>query len=532
MEEQILDQRYRKKIIDEIKGNENVQRKIKSYKKHNMQQDNFYQYVKEHLEAKLDPETVCEMDIFASVNLQKRISTAQGAIYRKEPTRKVFNTSGDDVEEFEEVFDDIDLNTKLRRANVDYKYQDQCKVQYYVDEQKIKARVLLPYQYDVVPHQNNPEKELFTIISNFDNTHRDRIREEKNSNGFSQGDTYRDSINQEIADYDDQSLREERFYWWSKSYNVVTNGKGEVLDKVTEEVLEEIEDRDVLSPYRDYGCVPFVEVSGPKNFEYWCRSGDVLFDTTVLYNVTLTSEKEVVDLQGHSQAYYKGDVENMPKHFRVGPSKILFIPINPNQPVDAEFGFANPGSDLAGIREFRESFLRAFLTSIGLDVSIVSGDSSVQGASSGVEKMLQMIEKFEASQDDISLFKNVERQSFKVICAIIKTYAGARDENGDLFLSDKYQISITDDLDFMVEFNKPEMTMTYDERIDVATKEIEAGLSSRVHAVMELKDMTKEQAIEYIKEVDEFEGLNGTQDIQEQDRTAFQSSEAFGLRPE
>lgn len=531
MEEQILDQSYRKKIIAEIKSNENVQRKIKSYKKHNMQQDNFYQYVKEHLETKLDPQTVCEMDIFASVNLQKRISTAQGAIYRCEPTRKFFNELGDEIEGLDDIYSDIDIDTKFRRANVDYKYQEQCKIQYYVEDQKINARILLPYQYDVVPYPNNPEKELFTIISNFDNTDRDRIRrEDDNNNGFSQGDTYRDGVNQTIADYDDQELEKERYYWWSKTYNIVTNGRGEILDKLTEELLEgEVEDKDVLSPLVEYNITPFVEVSGPKNFEYWCRSGDVLFDTTIMYNVILTSEKEVVDLQGHSQAYYKGDVENMPKHIRVGPSKIVFLPINPNQPVDAEFGFANPGSDLQGIKEFRESFLRAFLTSIGLDVSVVSGDSSVQTASSGVEKMLQMIEKFEASQDDISLFRHVEDNSLKVICALTKAYQGQRVDNIPL-LSDKYQIPLPEEVELSVEFNKPEMKLTYDEKIETATKEIEAGLSSRVHAVMDLKGLTKEQAIEYIKEVDEFEGLlNGQEDIQEQDRAAFQPEIDPGL---
>ena len=56
MEQKLLDISYRKKVIEEIKGDENQQRKINSYKKMNVQNDNFYQYVKEYLESKLDAE--------------------------------------------------------------------------------------------------------------------------------------------------------------------------------------------------------------------------------------------------------------------------------------------------------------------------------------------------------------------------------------------------------------------------------------------------------------------------------------------
>lgn len=508
MEEQLLDQSYRKKIIAEIKADENVQRKVKSYKKHNMQQDNFYQYVKEHLECKLDPETVRELDIFHSINLQKRVSTAQGAIYRRPPKRAVF-ANDKHLEFMNDVYEDIDINTKMRQANVSYKYQDQCRIQYYVEDQKIKARVLLPYQYDIISDPSNPEKAMATVISNFDNTSRDRIRQEYKNNGFSQGETYRDSVNQDIADYDDQSLAKERFYFWSDSYNFITNGRGEIVSKVTDEVIEgEIEEVEVLSPLHEYQIQPFVEVSGPKNFEYWCRTGDVLFDTTVMYNVILTYEKHVVDMQGHAQAYYKGDEENMPQSLRVGVDKLLFIPVNADRPVNAEFGFANPGSDLAGIKEFRESFLKSFLSSIGLDTSVISGDSSVQNATSGVEKMLQMIEKFETSQDDLSLFKHVEMESLDVIAAYMKAYAG-QTIDGVPLLSNVYQERLPeiDELKLRLEYSKPEMVLTHAERIDIAVKEIEAGLNSRVHAIMELKGLSKEEAVQFIEEVDEFEGV-------------------------
>src|SRR6056297_842025 len=106
MEEKLLELSYRKKLIDEIKGDENTQRKVSSYKKQNMQNDNFYQYVKESLEGKLDPETVAELHIFSNVNLQKRISKSESSIYKKEPLRDIY-VSNKENEDMLNVYEEL-----------------------------------------------------------------------------------------------------------------------------------------------------------------------------------------------------------------------------------------------------------------------------------------------------------------------------------------------------------------------------------------------------------------------------------------
>ena len=511
MESELLDIDYRKSIIAEIKGEENVQRKILSYKKQNMQNDDFYQYVNDHLKSKLDAETVAEMDVFANVNLQRRVSKSESSVYKNEPTREFFNGSSE-VKDLPEIYEQMNVNTTLKRANEAFKYEDQCTIQVYPEDQELKTRVLLPHHFDVIPEPMNPEKAMAYVISNFDNTTRDEVGRDGNGNtGASQGNARRDNVNQKISDFDDQNLKNERYYWWSKSYNFVTNGKGEVLDKISHEPIVEYTEIDpnFASPLREYQCLPFVDVATPKDFEYWCRSGNNLFDATVMYNVILTSEFQTVKMQGHAQAYYKGSAAHMPENMRVGINHVVFLPVDPNNPVDSEFGFANPGSDLSGIKEFRESFLAAFLSSRGLDTSIISGDSSVQTASSGIEKMLQMVDKFEASQDDFSLFKGVEQNLLKVISAWINSVKSER-INGELILGESYQISLPSprEISLNIEFAKPEMIKTDSEILDVLQKEIDMEISSRVHALMEYKGMTLEEAKKRIKEVDELEGFN------------------------
>ncbi len=484
MKQDLLNKEYRKKLINEIKGDENIQRKIVSYKKQNMQNDNFYQYVVEYLESKLDSETVKEMHVFSDVNLQKRISKSEAGVYRTEPQR-AFYSGENQIDELNDIYDKMNVNTCMRRANEAYKYQDQCAIQIYPEDGNLISRVLLPHHYDVIPMENNPEKPFAYIISNFDNTSRDKVRKRNDRTGYSQGDKYRDQLNQDIADVDDQNAKHERYYVTSREHNFVMNGKGDILEKDTQEILpDEIDENDenVKSALFDEKCLPFIDVSCEKDFEFWVRSGDVLYDATVRYNTILTSEFQTVEMQGHAQPYYKGDAEHMPENVRIGVDKMIFIPVNPVNEVQSEFGFANPGSDLSGIREFRESFLMSFLSSRGLDSSIISGTPTTDKASSGIEKMLQMIEKFEASQEDFSLFRNVENEFNDIVVCWINALRGER-INGELALDELYQINLPGykDVSVNIEYAKPGLIKTEMEKLEVLEKEIELGISCQGH---------------------------------------------------
>ena len=514
MEEKILDMDYRKEIIAEIKGNENVQRKIVSYKKWRMQQDDFYHYVKEHLESKLDADTVSEMTIYADINLQRRISKNEASIYKYAPDRKFEN------DDFAKIYKQMEVNKMLRRSNETYKYQGQCALQLVPTNGELIPRVLLPHHYDVINFPNDPEKAWCYVLSSFDNTTRDKVRREPDRVGHSQGETYRNLNNENIADADDAKLKYERYVFWTKSYNLVCNGHGELIDKVSGEETEEMEGN-IESPLADEQVLPFIDIANQKDFEFWVRGSSALYDGTIKYNVILTNEHFTVELQGKAVAFYKGSAEHMPENMRVGVNKVIFIPVDPNNPVDSQFGFVNPGSDLSAIKEFRESYLAAFLSSRGLDISVVSGRGDIQKASSGIEKLLQMIEKFEASLEDFSLFQKVEEQLYRITHAWLKQGTATSRQSGDPLLNENYRISLGDykQDQFSIEFHEPQAIQTKMDELNELEKEIDLGISSRVHYLME-KGMSKEQAIERIKEVEEFEfGTKENQSDRQEDRT-------------
>lgn len=514
----------RKHLIQEIKNEENVQRKIVSYKKYRMQSDDFYEYVYEYLESMYGHDVVKEMAVFHEVNLQKRISKEEASIYTHPAKREIEN------EVMQNVYKDLYADEKLRMTNEAYKYLDQCTIKVVPKNGCFKLQLLLPHQFDVIPDKEDPTKPLAYIISNFDNTTRDRVRRSNDRTGYSQGDTYRDLINQNIADPDDPKLKNERYYVWTKDFNFVMNGKGDLLYKNTEKIIENQSDIEVnvMSPLADYQIMPFIDIAPSRDFEYWVRSGNLLYDGTIKYNCILSTEFATVELQSFSQSYFRAEQSVIPEKLIVGKNRCIKIPVTPGSTVTPEFGFATPSADLTGSRQFRESFLAAFLSSRGLDISVVNGRGDVQKASSGIEKLLQMIEKFEASLDDFSTFKRVEHELYKLLFFYTKALQNVTNSEGFLILKDEYQGTLGDfnPDDFYVEFHRPQAIKTKMQELDEFEKELDLGLNSKVYYVMEKYDINEDEAIEYIQKINDHQRLetNGisqqTPSIEKQDSSS------------
>jgi len=214
----------------------------------------------------------------------------------------------------------------------------------------------------------------------------------------------------------------------------------------------------------------------------------------------MSDTNQIVMMQGYSQSYLIAKDDLIPDNIQLGPNFILKLPFDQADEQKPEFGFANPGSDIAGAINYMETYLSSFLTSRGLDPSIVSGKGQIQKASSGVQKYLEMIDHFDASRTDYSTYNHAEKQIYKVIKA---WHDGAI---GTDLLDKKYQSSvIADDSEVMINFSGPEMLQTEKEKVELWNTKVEAGFTSRLKAIMALEGLEEKEAAEYLKEVDESE---------------------------
>lgn len=474
---------YRKSILKEIGSEENKQRKAKSLRDFEVFQGRMHEYVIDYLSGQFAKSTVREMPIISSINLCKRIVNKESSIYVGEPERTFTNLNDEQLKNVQDIYKDISFNSKMLKANKIYKLQNQSLMMIVPVGDEIKVRVLYAHQYDVIPSDSDPEVADGYIINVFDK--QDYLPQSGNGESLATANitpgVFRDNINQKIADQDDYKKALERYLVWTKELNFIMDGNGRVVS-----------DGDLTSPLADYKMLPFIDIADDKDFEYFVRNDDGVVDFTVQYNGALSDLANVVKMQGWGQAYLKGDKDLMPESIVVGINHILRLPVDPNNKVDTEFGFVTPNANIDGSIKYIEMLLSNYLSSKGLDTSIVSSNGATEKFTSGIERLLSQIEKFEASKSDFAIFKKAEIKAFE----IIKAWT-------DIASNELKYKTIPENSEISIMFHEPQMIQSRSEKVDSLAKEVELGFRSRIDAIKELHDVDDEKAKEIIKEIDQ-----------------------------
>lgn len=509
----LLNKRNLLQVINDINSQENKNRKNISNRECRIYRGNLHQYVVEELRKSFQQHTVSQMPIESNLNIARRMCQEVASIYREAPNREFVDVTDKQKDVLDAIYEDTMMNFKLLNANEYFVLQRQAMVQVFPHEGKLKVRLLNPHHFDVIPGED-PEEAIGVIISAFDNTYKeyDELDNTRYS-GYQNSNPDRvhqsDRINQSIGDDDDSEALKERYVVWTKkytmmdgtecpAYNFICDGRGNILSK------------DVYSPIDE---LPFIDISGMKNFKFWVDENSGLADFTVKFNAVLSEIGMNIRNQAWSQAYLKASERYLEaiKDLEVGPTKIIFLPIDPEEPgADPEFGFASPGGDLKINLEYAQSLLSTFLTSNGLDPDVISNDGSSKIYNSGFERFLAQLQRFSASKQDIDTFQKVEQKMFK----LVKLWHNvAKKEN---LLDDKYLAEdFTGDESLSVKYVSPEAVQTKAEQIAYHQAMMDSGLSSRVTAIMEIKNMTEDQAKRYLEKVDEQKNTYNVKDMAE-----------------
>jgi len=466
----LLNKADREAFVQEADMLENKIRKAESLKAFEVYNDRIDQYVIKYLKSQYSPKTVLEMPIISSVNLCKRVATKEASLYKTAPNRDFTNLTEEQKNELLALYEDAEVNQKLFKSNVFYKIQGQNFIQVLPKNGDIEIKVIMPHHLDVVPNEINPEEADAYVVNSFDKAQWIRFDSQKS-----------DNQNQHIADADDYRSTLKRYVAWTKDNNFIFNGKGEMIAEVLENPIGEL---------------PFVDVSTEKDFEFFVRVGQTLVDFTVQYNGALSDLAQVVKMQGWAVAYLKANRELMPEALTIGPTKLLRIPIDPNNQSTekSEFGFASPNPDVAGSIQHIENLLSNFLTSRGLDPSIVNGKAQVVKYNSGIDRLLAMVESLESTKQDEHLFQCVEEDLF----CLIKKWSQVTYGTDQQFLS----FAIPEDAEINVAFVKPNMVQSQSDLLKDIQLKLELGLATKQMAIEELYDMNPDQAEELLQKIE------------------------------
>lgn len=487
MEEKLLELDYRKGIIAHINGQENLERKSASLEDTDVYSGNIYPYVLKRFQDIYKAETVNEIPIVSTINVAEKVINSTASIYKDAPERNFHETSDEQNETLDEVYNDMWFDTKMLSANRYFKLQKQTHVMVLPKAGRLQARVIKQHQLDVIPFSNDPEAGEVYILTGFDKS----LSTLKSDQG--------NGTNEEIADQDDYKAMTTRHVVWSKNYHFVMDGKGNILGE------------DIDNPI---GLIPIVEIAEDKDMEYFIQfvNNDTKF--TIEYCESLSNQSLVVKMQGFSQAVFMAPEELMPSSTTIGPTKILKIITNANIEGEVDFKFVNPNSDLAGVQSHTESLLSQYLSSKGLDANAITGNATSNAQASGVSKLLAMVERFEASKDDLARFEQAEKNLF----AVIKEWLNKAQE----VLDEKYTIAtLSESAGVSVLYAEPQAIMSEIETLDVIERKLELGLISTVEAIAKDRNITDEQAQEVL------DGIEETQVLKEGSQSEVQSQESI-----
>lgn len=464
-----LDLDVRAAIIDNIDSNENKSRKNISVKQKEVYSDNLLPYVREYLRGFYTTQAFNELPIIASVNLSSRIVNQEASLYKECPDRQFIGVSDEQAQALAKIYDDMMFDSKMLKSNRYFRLQGQNDIYIVPSSGKLEMRVLLNHHFDVVPNPDNPNEAEAYILSTYDKS-LFLPRFEQDS---------QDNVNQIIGDYDDYKSTLKRYVFWSNNFNFITDKNGSIISG-----------ENVENPLG--GLMPFVDISPDKDFEFWFKNGQSVADFTVQFNAALTDIGQVVRMQGFAQGVLTGDADLMPNNIQVGPMFLMRLPSNPNSTISPDFKFVSPNADIEGSLKYLETLLSNYLSSRGISPKLVTGNADSDKFSSGIERLLAMVDLFEASKSDIALYRWSEKRLFKIIAAYINTYGGTD-------VLPEYNLGIIpDDADVEVSFHRPEMIQTESDKLDIIQKKFDLGLITPIEAIMDdrgLKDLAEAEKV-------------------------------------
>lgn len=473
----VLSLENRKALLDSINSNANKERKAKAKRVYDIFKGKIRPHVVARLLEQFDEATVREIPIVSTINIAKKMITQEASIYRKEPTRSYVDMPDSDKLVMDNIYFEGRFDTGFKKANALYKlFKDHVVIHPILEAGKIKLKSFAPHQYDVITDPEDDSKAIGYVFKTV-------------------------SANSE---------ENQRYVLWTKEYNFEMDGNGLITS---------------LDVVNHLGMLPFVDVAEEKAEGFFQDITEGDSDFTVEYNCALSDLQNICRLQGYAQAVYVGDGKALPKKIKTGPNHVLMIPVNPDQPINPSFSFVSPNPNIDGQIKQIEQLLANYLTCRGVDASSISGALGTSNKySSGYERLLALIDKFEASSDDISMFQWAEFEVFKIVAKYAEVYS--RTDK----LDQKYHVSsLVSKSDMTVKFVEPEIVQSPAEKVADVEARIRLGIADEVTALMELKNMTEEQALEEITKLmkrsialkllkKSLEPIEEVEDEQDQDR--------------
>lgn len=420
-DDQILSEAFRKKIIDEIEGPENKERKRREAAKWEIWRDQVRKFVLDRLKSQgFQQETIEIMNQRATnVNLFKKIVSKKARSYAKGVDRSV----PDNVKataDLEAVCCAMDLTGAMKRADRYRKAARNCVVYIYPEQvedpenaQQLKwtltAKVYFPHLYDAIPDSKDHERMRCMILSPFaDESELSTAPslaggDGRNITQYANPAWRRDHVEQTIANAPrDTGAQKKEYVWWTAKYHLTTDDKGVIVSGKTPEGN--------LNPIKR---MPAFICTEEQDGEFWALGGDDLVESTVLLNLKLTDMESILHMQGWGQLVITGEGLSK-KDYAIGPQKALELSTDKgaSTPTDAKILQHDPHTDEH--LKSAEVLVALTLTTNNLSVKTIAADLNASSAASAIAKMVDEADNLDDISEDQDYYGKKEKEALRI----------------------------------------------------------------------------------------------------------------------
>lgn len=506
-EEDLLNLDVRKKIIEDILGSENENRKMGELRRHEVYRDKIKKWVLHSLlNEGFKPETIAQMENRASnISICRKIVNKLAQTYIGGVERKVDDASSQ--LSIDALADELDVNTALKKSDRYRQLFKNTSVQVvarrcmepledgYEEKYTIALKVLAPWEYDVVQDYYNPEKAMAFILTDFPERHNFVIDSIDGSQGYRSGmefDMNRgDRKEQSIADDpSDTGIEKRTFIFWSNKYHFTCDLGGQILQMV--------EDNQNLNPI---GILPFVDIHMDQDGEYWAQGGEDLIDGSILVNKELTDLNFVTFHQGFGQLVISG--KDLPKKIEGGPNNAMLFDVREGDPTPQVF-YATSNPPVESWLNKIKSQLAMLLSTNDLAPRLISASLDASNVESGISKLIENSEVTASHQDVQNIYQDAEPYMWEVIRRWHSLYA-----ESSLLKEDLQLIPVFTDSNVKVKFIQTKPIVSEKENLEVLKLRKELGLDTLAGIILkDNPDLSKEEAEQKAKEVQEEKAAN------------------------
>ena len=491
-EKDLLNLQVRKQIIDEIKSDENQDRKREAYKRYLIYKDKTSAYVIDQLKKQFDQATVDEMRYcISNISIARKIIDKLARVYNAGVQRAIIEdeSATDDLHDLEK---ELDFNTACKKTNKFLKLQKNlafyvkpCPVE--IDEQikyTIKLEPMNPYLYDAIESEYDRTQALAYVLSDFkygtgsQYTTQDAATVGRTTGGLDiQQLPQGNGVDEIIADNPADS-ESGVFIFWSNKYHFTCDESGRIISEGVDNPIK---------------TNPIINFSIDQDGEFWALGGDDLIDGSVLVNSVLTHNQHIATTQGYGQFWMKG--KNLPRNIKIGPTKAILMEYEEGEPAP-ELGFASASPQIDQLRAQAEAYIALLLTTNNLSTSSVASSLGTNNtAPSGIAMMIDKAESREDTQDQQQIFLDKEPLIWEVVRRWLDIYRDALVPN----LADK---SIPEGFEMAIKFHDAPVVVSESEKLQNLKLRKELGLDTMVDLLMkDNPDLSEQDAEEKLKQI-------------------------------